>query len=81
MKKLSSIFSAIYSFFDKYFLAPLTRLIYKITVKSDASGRKFENFLSKQSTLLFLSLFLSIFIFIVVDQKLITFKTSSSPLS
>lgn len=78
MKKIANIFKVIYSFFDRKVVLPLTKFVYKITVKSSKSSRKFENFLSKQTTLLFLSLFLSIVLFIVVDQKIITFKTSSA---
>lgn len=78
MKIIINFIKKIYSFFDKKIVLPLTKLIFRITQKTDESSRRFENILSKQTTLLFISLFLSIFIFIIVDQKLITFKTSSA---
>ena len=75
---MKTIFSKIYNFFDKKVVLPITRLVFKVTEKSSKSSKRLENFLSKQTTLLFLSLILAIFLFIIVDQKIIRFTTSSA---
>ena len=75
---MKNMFKSIYNFFDKKVVLPITRLVFKITEKSSKSSKRLENFLSKQTTLLFLSLVLAIFLFIIVDQKIIKFTTSSA---
>ncbi len=78
MKKKNSVFKRIFNFFDKHIVLPITRVILKITKGFDKSSHKLESFLSKQTTLLFLSLILAITLFIIVDQKLILFNNSSA---
>ncbi len=75
MKKTtnSNIFHKIGSFLDRKIIIPITKLILKITEKFDKSSRKFENWLSKTSTLLFISLIIAIIVFVVVDQKMLLF--------
>lgn len=63
---------------DKKIILPITKLIFGVTSKFDKSGRKFENWLSKSNTLLFISLFLAFAIFIAVDQKILIFSESSA---
>lgn len=78
MKKIISFFKGIAHFFDRYVIMPITRLIYKITKNINVPNKKFETWLSKSSTLLFISLFISIFIFIIVDQKIISLSNQSA---
>lgn len=77
-KKLSNLFHKIAKSFDKYIVVPITRLVLKITSSFDKSGHKLENILSKQTTLLFLSLFLAIGLFILVDQKILVLNTNGA---
>ncbi len=63
---------------DKKIILPITKLVLSITNKFDNSGRKFENWLSRSNTLLFISLFLAVGIFIAVDQKILIFSESSA---
>ena len=63
---------------DKLIIVPITKLVVSISSKFDHSGRKFENWLSKSNTLLFISLFLAIVIFIIIDQKIILFTDNSA---
>ncbi len=63
---------------DKLIIVPITKLVVFISSKFDHSGRKFENWLSKSNTLLFISLFLAIVIFIIIDQKIILFTDNSA---
>ena len=77
MKK-TSILKKIFSIFDRLIIMPITRLIFNITKKLNKPNKKFETWLSKSSTLLFVSLFLSACIYIVVDRKIITFSSQSA---
>ena len=74
MKKKNNFIKNIFNFFDNHVILPITRLVFRITKKLSIPNKKFETWLSKQSTLLFISLFVAIGIFIVVDQKIITFS-------
>lgn len=78
MKKIINFFKLIFNAFDRYLIIPITRLIFKITKVFGRPNKHFETWLSKSTTLLFLSLFLSIVIFIVVDRKIITFSSQSA---
>ena len=78
MKKNKSLFSQIATFFDRKIAVPITKLVVKITGGVDKSGKRFEKWLSKTNTLLFISLILAVTIFIVLDQKIITFSENSA---
>lgn len=78
MKKKDSLFKRIGKSFDKHIVLPITRLILKITKIFDKSSHRFEAILAKQTTLLFLSLVLSIALFVIVDQKVLVFNNSSA---
>ncbi len=81
-KKIKIIFKKIGLFFskliDKIFVIPISKLILKINEKFDKPSKKFENWLSRSNTLLFISLLIAIFTFIVIDQKILTFSESSA---
>ena len=68
----------IINFIDRHIILPITRTIFKITKKLNFSNKKFESMLSKQSTLLFVSLFMAIGIFIIVDRKIIRFSSQTA---
>ena len=78
MKKKNNIFKRLAIAFDKHIVLPITRLVLKITGCFDKSSHKLESIMSKQTTLLFLSLILAIILFVVVDQKLLVFNNSSA---
>ena len=78
MKKITNFFKHIFNFFDRFIILPITRLVYKINKRLSVPNKKFESWLSKQTTLLFLSLFISIAIFIIVDQKIINFSSQNA---
>lgn len=78
MKKIINFFKLIFNVFDRYIIIPITRFIFKISKIFNKPNKKIETWLSKSTTLLFVSLFLSITIFIVVDRKIITFSSQSA---
>lgn len=79
MKKLvNNILLPIIHFIDKRIVTPITKLFVNISSKYGDSGKKFEKILAKPNTLLFVSLFLSIIIFIVIDQRIISFTDNTA---
>ncbi len=78
IKSLANFFGKIWGFIDKRIILPITKVITFFTGKYDASGKKFEKWLSKTNTLLFVSLFLAVTVFILIDQKIITYSDSSA---
>ena len=78
MKKLTNFFKLLSNFFDRYIIMPITRLVFKITKRMNVPNKRFESWLSKQTTLLFLSLFIAVAIFVVVDQKIIGFSSQNA---
>lgn len=80
MKKTrkKGIFQKIASFIDKKIVMPTTRLVVKISKGFESSGKTLEGFLSKQNTLLFISLLCAIAVFIIIDQKIIVFTNQTA---
>ena len=82
MKQLAKIIKSSYSFFskivDKLIVVPISKLILFINKKYDKPSKRFENWLSKSNTLLFISLIMAVFTFIVIDQKILTYAESSA---
>lgn len=78
MNKINSFFKCVLRFFDKFIIMPITRLVYKFTKKMNVPNKKFETWLSKPTTLLFVSLFIAVIIFVVVDQKIIDFSSQNA---
>lgn len=77
-KFLSRIFSSIKKVLDKAIFIPISRIIYAITSKFDKPGKKFENWLSRTNTLLFISLLIAVTVFVVIDQKKLIYSESSA---
>lgn len=78
LKKILNFFVGIWKIIDNFIVVPVTRLILFITSKLDKSGKEFERWLTKSNTLLFVSLFLAVIVFISIDQKIMTFSDSSA---
>lgn len=78
IKSIKKFFLNISSFIDKKIVVPITKLVLLITSKFDKNGRVFENLLSRTNTLLFISLFLAVVIFVVIDQKIIVFTDNAA---
>ena len=78
MKKIINFFKLLFNAFDRYIIMPITRFVFNITKMFSKPNKLFETWLSKSTTLLFVSLFLAITIFIVVDKKIHNFFESLS---
>jgi len=78
IKGIRNFVKNIIRFIDKKMIVPVTRLVLSVTTKFDKSGRKLENWLTKTNTLLFISLFISVGIFIIIDQKILVFSDNTA---
>ncbi|MEG0138123.1 MAG: CdaR family protein [Bacilli bacterium] len=78
LKKIKNFFDSIWTFIDKKIITPITKFILRITKNHDGSGKTFENWLSKKNTILFISLFLAVVMFIVIDLQIVTFSKNSA---
>lgn len=78
MRKIINFLKLIFNAFDRYIIMPITRLVFKISQLFNKPNKYFETWLSKSTTLLFVSLLFSIIIFIVVDRKIINFSSQSA---
>lgn len=75
---IKTFLQKVWEVIDRFIIFPLTKLVLKISTYFEESSRKIENWLSKADTLLFISLFIAIVAFIVVDQKILVFSQSSA---
>ena len=64
-----SFFKSIYKFIDKKIVMPITKLILLITDKAGKHTGRFEKWLTKNNTLIFISLILAIGLFLYVDNE------------
>ena len=73
MKKMSKffkgIFKGIYSFFDKWLITPITKLILRISELGKSNSKGLEKLLKKKSTLLVISLLLAFGTFYIIDNN------------
>lgn len=76
--KKKGIFQKIASFLDKKIVMPTTRLIVKLSKGFENSEKTLEGWLSRQNTLLFVSLLCAIAVFIIIDQKIIVFTNQTA---
>ncbi len=77
-KIIKSLFTGIRKGLEKIIVIPITKLILSITHKLTNSSKTIENWLSKTNTLLFVSLFIALALFIVIDRKIVTYAQSSA---
>ena len=85
MKGLKKVLLAIKSFFltlarwfDKTIIVPITKFFMMFTEKTGTNSGKFERWLTKKNTLVFISLILAIGLFFVVDNKSVVLVDSSA---
>ena len=57
------------SFFDKWLITPLTKLLLKITSSFKKNSKGFDRFIGRKSTLIVISLILALCVFWIVDKE------------
>ena len=77
-KHKKSIFKRFAIFIDKRIVVPITKLVVKITKFFQKISNVIEISLTKTNTLLFVTLFIAIAMFIFVDQKLFVFTNQTA---
>ena len=77
-RSIANFFNRIWKFIDKKIILPITKLITFASDKVSKPGKKFESWLSKTNTLLFISLIFAVALFIIVDQKILFYSESSA---
>ena len=66
---IAAIINAIYKFIDKIIILPITKLFVMIRDKFVNRTDKLEKWLTRKNTLIFISLILSICLFLYVDSE------------
>lgn len=77
MKNNKFLISA-YNLIDKFIIAPVTKLIFMITNLFNKNDKTLEAILYRKNALIFLSLSLSLLLFFIVDNKVISITRSSA---
>ncbi len=69
IKSIGKFFHHIGSFFDKWLITPITKLILKITDFSKNNSKGLEKLIGKKQTLIVISLILALAVFFIVDSE------------
>lgn len=69
IKSIGKIFHHIGSFFDKWLITPITKLILKIMEFFKDNAKSIDRIASKKSTLIVVSLVLAFGVFVIIDQE------------
>ena len=77
-KEKTSVFQKLYKPIDKIFVTPITKFILLIGDKTGKKTGKFEKWLVRRNTLIFISLILALGLFFIVDSKAIVLVDSSA---
>lgn len=78
IRLISAFVRSIIKFIDKTIVVPITKLILLITEKTGKKPNKIESWLVKKNTLVFISLILSIGLFLLVDSKSLILADASA---
>ena len=78
IKAIKKIIRAVIAFIDKFIVTPITKFALFIGEKADKNTGKFERWLNKRNTLVFISLILALALFFYVDSRSSTMIDSSA---
>ena len=78
IKVIKKFFRGIGNFIDKVFVTPITKLVLRIGEKTDKNTGKFEKWLNKKNTLVFISLFVALFFYGYVNNQASTVIDSAA---
>ncbi len=77
-KLISSFFKTIYGIIDKIIIIPVTKFLVVLRDKFGNRSNRFEKWIRKKNTLVFISLLLSVVLFLYVDSESTTIITDSA---
>lgn len=78
IKAIKKIIRGLISFIDKFIVTPITKFALFLGEKADKNAGKFERWLNKRNTLVFISLILALALFFYVDSRSSTMIDSSA---
>jgi len=78
LRTIIAFFRAIYKIIDKLIIIPITKFIVMITDKLGNRTDRFEKWMTKKNTLIFISLILAIMLFLYVDNESTAIITDSA---
>ena len=78
IKAIKKFFRGIFNFIDKVFVTPITKFGLFIGEKTDKGAGKFEKWLNKKNTLVFISLLMALLLFFYVDNQASTVIDSAA---
>ena len=81
IKAIKKFFRGIFNFIDKVFVTPITKFGLFIGEKTDTGAGKFEKWLNKKNTLVFISLLMALLLFFYVDNQASTVDRKSTRLN
>lgn len=68
-KSIKTLFRSIVSFFDKWLITPITKLMLKVVTFFQDNIKNLDRIASKKSTLIIISLILAFGVFVIIDQE------------
>lgn len=75
---ICALFRAFYKFIDKFIIIPITKFLVMVMEKFGNRSDRFEKFMTRKDTLIFVSLILAVMLFIYVDSESSTIITDSA---
>lgn len=78
IKAIKKIIRGLIGFVDKFIITPITKFALFLGEKTDKNAGKFERWLNKRNTLVFISLILALALFFYVDSRSSTMIDSSA---
>lgn len=69
IRTITAIFRALYKILDKIVIIPITKFILVVTDKLNNRTDRFEKWITKKNTLIFVSLILAVLLFLYVDSE------------
>ncbi len=82
MNKLFNLFKKIilfiYNIIDKLIVVPISRIIYRISELLKNNSGRFEKILNRPNIMIYISLFLAIIMFVLIDSKAVSLVTEEA---
>ena len=78
IKAIKKFFLGIFNFIDRVIVTPVTKFGLFLGEKTDKNAGKFEKWLNKKNTLVFISLFMALLLFFYVDNQASTVIDSAA---
>lgn len=75
---MKNLISKLFKQLDKFIVTPVTKLIMNINKFLNRNSKYLEKWMTKKNTLIFISLFLALIVFIMVDNKSIVLSQTSA---